>query len=704
MEKQLQSSNGLLPAVTKSPSRLSRLFRIQWIWSGFMLLAGLMLIASANDVAAQDIEISGTVVSTDGEALPGVNVIILGTSSGTTTNLDGEYSLRAPSNGSLIFSYIGFERLEVAIEGRSTIDVTLEESVSELGEVLVTGYSSQRQADITGAVSSVNIEDMNKMVGVSVLDKLQGHVPGVTITGTGSPGGRSTVRIRGVSSFQNNDPLYIIDGVPVQDAYNNWLNPNDIESMQVLKDASAASIYGARANNGVIIITTKRGTPGAPQISLDMSTGVATPVKGYDDFLILDPMDYHEVIRRSHVNAGLSVPTNIYGDPNNPSIPNYIWPNDGQNQTMQVDESTYSFSDNLIMPANPEGTNWWDEMFSPALVQDYNIGISGGADNHRYNVSFNYLDQDGTAIHNWYRRGSVRVNTEFNSGIFTVGENISLSLTETVGGLRDIGGYAEGTIVGKNILMQPIIPVYDINGYFAGGKANTLGNQDNPVAVAYKNKDDVTANRRVVGSVFGIADLMDQLAFRSTFGFDLGQNSFKGFSFPTPENSEPTLTQGVNENYGESINWTWSNTLNYVDTFAERHNIDVLVGTEATRNSNVGMGASMRGYITTSTDAWYIQDALGDPGTKNVSSNGGFSSLYSFFGKVDYNYASKYYVSATIRRDGSSRLGSGNKWGTFPAFSLGWRLSEEAFLRGSEVLSDLRIRGGYGVTGNQQIP
>jgi TonB-dependent starch-binding outer membrane protein SusC len=672
------------------------------IFVSLLLIAGFTLIGMTDQAASQDIEVSGTVVDSDGEALPGVTIMIMGTGSGTVSNLEGEFSLSAPADGTLIFSFIGYNRLEVPIEGRNNIDVVMEESISELGELLVTGYTAQRQADITGAVSTVDIEGMTRVTSASFLEGLQGRVSGVTINTSGSPGSRNTVRIRGVSSFQNNDPLYIVDGVPIQDAYNNWLNPNDIETMQVLKDASAASIYGARANNGVIIITTKQGRPGAPQISLDASFGVASPVKGYDSFLIQDPFEYHEVMRRAHVNAGLDVPTNIYGDPNNPSIPNYIWPNDGVNQTMNVDESTYSFPDNLIMPANPNGTNWWQEVFDPALVQDYNLRFSGGSDNALYNVSFNYYDQDGTMKYNWYRRGQIRVNTQFTAGRFTIGENISLTVDESTGGMTS-GNMGEDTGVGQMIKMQPIIPVYDVNGYFAGAKANTLGNGSNPVAQLYKNKDDIGSSRRLVGSVFGSVDLMDVLEVRSTLGFDLGESTFKGFTFPTPENSEPNTIYGLGENYNRFTNWNWTNTINYVQTFADRHNVSALAGMEAVRNSNVGMNGNMAGYITTSQDAWYIQDALGDPGTKNVSSFGGFSNLLSFFGKIDYNFASKYYLSATLRHDGSSRLGPGNKWGTFPAFSVGWRLSEEAFLQNATFVSDLRIRAGYGVTGNQQI-
>jgi TonB-linked SusC/RagA family outer membrane protein len=658
-----------------------------------------------NEAIAQDqIEVSGTVTTSTGELIPGVTILLEGTQTGTSTGIDGEFTISAPSNGVLIFSYIGYQSNRIQIAGRTTIDVVLEESIANLDELIVTGYSAQRRGDVTGAVGSVDVESIARQTGASVLDRLDGSVSGVTVESSGSPGSRNTVRIRGVSSFQNNDPLYIIDGTPIQDSYANWLNPNDIESIQVLKDASSASIYGSRANNGVIIIETKKGRSGAPQVTISTRTGVATPARGYDDFLITDALEYHEVVRRSFSNAGEPVPQNIYGDPNNPTIPNYIWPNDGSTQTQNVDESSYAFPNNLIMPAS-RGTNWFGEVFGPALQQDYNISVAGGGDTNTYNVSFNYLDQEGTAIYNRFQRGTIRVNTEFNMGSLTIGENISLALDESYGGLpNDPGGYAEGGILGKNILMQPVVPVYDVGGNFASGKAVTLGNQTNPVKEAWGNKDDIGRNTRMFGNVFGRYDIMDKVLVTSRLGFNLSEGSFSGFTPIFPENSEPSFTNGINESQNITTDWTWSNTLQYIDTFAEGHNINVLAGQEANEVNFRSIGGSMNALLNTDLNSRYIQDALGDPGTKNVNSSGFRASLLSFFGKVDYDYDQRYFLSVTVRRDGSSRLGSTNQWGTFPAFSLGWRVSNESFLQNSELISNLMIRAGWGITGNQNIP
>jgi TonB-dependent SusC/RagA subfamily outer membrane receptor len=249
----------------------------------------------------------------------------------------------------------------------------MDAAVAVLDPVVVTGYTSQRRADITGAVSSANMESAAQQTGASVLQRLDGRVPGVQVENSGSPGARTTVRIRGVSSFQNNDPLIIVDGTPVQDTYLNWLNPNEIGSIQVLKDASAASIYGSRANNGVIIVETKKGRPGQRQITLDVRTGVATPVKGYDDILELNSLRYFDFVRAAHQNAGVSVPTNIYGNPNSPSVPAYTWPNNcGPTPCTNVAESTYAFPSNLIMPGSA-GTNWWDAVFGAGQYRDANL-------------------------------------------------------------------------------------------------------------------------------------------------------------------------------------------------------------------------------------------------------------------------------------------------------------------------------------------
>jgi len=673
----------------------------------------LFVLAVCGTALAQEGQVTGKVTGSAGEPLAGVTVQVRGTDNRTQTDAQGRYSLNAAPDGVLLYALIGYKGAARTIAGRSTIDVGLEPAVAVLDPVIVTGYQTQRRADVTGAVSSVNTESAQQQTSTSVLQRLDGRVPGVTVDNGGSPGSRTTVRIRGVSGFQNNDPLYIVDGTPVQDTYLNWLNPNEIASIQVLKDASAASIYGSRAGNGVVIIETKRGRAGQRQVTLDVRTGVASPVKGYDDILQLSSLGYFDVVKTAYLNGGLKVPGNIYGNDslgNNPSVPAYIWPNDGKKQScaaagpncgLVVDPSTYAYPNNLIMPGST-GTNWWKAVFGTGQFRDANLALSGGGEDNTYHVSFNYLDQEGTAAFTRLQRGGVRVNTTFNVNKVTVGENITVSRQRNYGGLDD-GGLGEDNIVGKNIFQQPVVPVYDVNGYFASGKALGLSNLTNPLKIAQTGQFNINTNDRIFGNVFGALDAGHSMTLRSRIGFNVAQGSFHGFQATTPENSEVTAVNGINENYNLFTEWTWSNTLNW-SRVMKGHNLTVLLGQEASQNTGRFEAGSCAGLLNTSVDTRYIQDALCDPTTKNVTSSGGKASLLSFFGKADYNYNDRYYVSVTLRRDGSSRLGPTNRWGTFPAIGLGWRLSRESFLAQNKTFSNMMLRFGWGVTGNQQIP
>src|SRR3954468_15728507 len=466
-----------------------------------------MFVLSSTAFAQNPITVAGTVTSTGGAPLPGVTVRVQGSDARAVTDVSGKYRLTAPADAVLTFSLVGQRPVQTTIAGRSTVDVTMAK-IAYLEQAVVTAYTEQRRGDITGAVSSVDIESAQKQTGASVLQRLDAAVPGVTVAAGGSPGARSTVRIRGISSCQNNDPLYVNDGTPVEETYLNFLNPDDITSVQVLKDASSASIYGSRASNGVILIeTTKRGVAGPPKTTLRVRTGVASPVKGYDDILITNSLDYFQVVKQSYLNAGKAVPTNIYGDPNNPSVPQYIYATgaatDVWGRPTNVDLTSYQYPTSLIMPGSA-GTNWWSTVFRPAQVGDYNLDVSGGGDNNAYRVSFNYFHQGGTARYNDFKRGSVRANTSFNRGKFSFGENVALGLERHYGGIPDDpAGYAEDGILGKDILMQPVIPVFDIAGNFAGGRAGGLGNQVNPLKWAFTHKDDVNKNLNVFGNAFG---------------------------------------------------------------------------------------------------------------------------------------------------------------------------------------------------------
>ncbi|HXG98074.1 MAG TPA: SusC/RagA family TonB-linked outer membrane protein, partial [Gemmatimonadales bacterium] len=647
----------------------------------------LFLFAISATALAQGTQVSGTVTSaTTGEKLWGVTVRVKGTQTQTVSDQQGKYALIVPANAVLTFAQIGFRGKEAPVNG-ATVDVALEQAPTMLQEVVVTGYTSQRRSDITGAVSSVNLDPTNQQSSASVLQRLDGRVPGVTINSSGSPASRSTVRIRGVSSFHDNDPLYIIDGTPVEDSYLNFLNPADIGQIQVLKDASSASIYGSRASNGVIIIETKKGRPGGRSATLDLRTGVATPTRGYDDFVMTDPLQYFQVIKRSYHNAGLGVPgdtRSLYGDTVNPSIPafTYIDPSvailttDAYGRPLTVDPAGYSYPNALVMPGSP-GTDWWKAVFGSGQFSDANLSLAGGGLDNSYNVSFNYLKQNGTAAFSLFERGGVRVNTAFNINKLTVGENISVSRESGYGGRGDDEG--EDGIVGKNILMQPVVPIYDIGGHFASGKAAGLGNNTNPLKYASARQFDRNVNDRGIGNVFASFAIRPALSARSQFSFNLTQSQFTGFNPTTFENAEANATNGINQNDGRTTTWTFTNTLTYGRTFAARHNLNLLLGQEANSSSGRFMSGGISGLLNDNPADRYIDESLGQASTKTVSSSGYFDRLLSFFGKADYNYGERYYASVTVRRDGSSKFAPGHRWGTFPAFNVGWRLSRESF-------------------------
>jgi TonB-linked SusC/RagA family outer membrane protein len=672
---------------------------------GASVLLGLALSVTAS---AQQIAITGTVTSTAGAPLAGVAVGVQGTSTRAVSSENGRYAISAPSDGILTFVLFGRKPQQASVGGRTRIDITMAQ-VTYLEEVVVTAYTEQRRGDITGAVSSINVETAARQTSASVLQKLD-IVPGITVASSGSPGSRSTVRIRGISSFQNNDPLYVIDGVPVQDSYVNFINPNDISSIQVLKDASSASIYGSRASNGVILIeTVKRGVRGAPKMVATIRQGYSSPTNGYNNFLLTNSLDYFKVQKATYENAGLKVATNIFGDPNNPTVPQYTYAEKGTftgtdqwGRPTGVDVSKYSYPGSLIQLGSA-GTDWWDAVFgTPGKVGDYNLSITGAGEDNGYGVSFNFFNQDGTAAYNNFKRANVRVNTSFTRNKLQFGENVAVSGERHFGGLPDDQG-GETALIGKNILSQPVVAVYDAMGNFESGKAVGLGNNTNPLKTAYEARNNIAANNRVFGNVFTGLTPNPNIALRSSFGFSVNQGTFNGYTPITPENAEASLSNGINENQATNTDWTWSNTAKLNKQYS-RHGLTLLLGQEASHSQNRFLTGSLSNLLSTDLNARYIQDALGDSKSKVVNSSGGESALLSYFGKADWNFADKYIASVTVRRDGSSRLGPTNQWGTFPAAGLGWRVSKEKFLEGNRVLSDLMLRVGAGVTGNQQIP
>jgi TonB-linked SusC/RagA family outer membrane protein len=677
---------------------------------------------------AQDRNVSGTVSDETGSPMPGVNVLIKGTTTGTATDGDGKYTLSVPANATLVFTFVGYTTSEVPVGSQTVVDVAMNPDATTLSEIVVTGYSSQRKQDITGAVSVVKLDELQNIQASNIGQKLEGRAAGVTMTTSGEPGEGANIRIRGLTSFAlDNDPLWIVDGMQMQgDKAASWLNPNDIETIQVLKDASAASIYGSRASNGVVIVTTKKGKAGKTKVEYNGYTGVQSAVGGYNSIISTNPIENAKAFHEYFANgsAYTQIPSDNYYHQYDldGTLPDMTWPvgNLASNgdvirfngtQAQNGDGSlaninSYKFSrtfqssddDFLYMGSNQKGTDWWDELFRTAPITEHNINVSGGSDNSTFNIGAGYFKQDGTMINTNFERYSVRANSTFKIGKVTIGENLTFARTfrtSQVGSNQDNQNSLTNTL-----LMHPIIPVYDIGGNFAGAKA--ISNGSNPVAAQYFNRKNGNTGYKVFGSVFGEAQLTSWLKFRTTVGVDFNEGVFRGFSYATPQNREPSFNNGYQENW--SNGWTWQNN-NILEANKKfgNHSITVMVGHEALKSSWRSINGRINNYVTQDINAWYLNPGFGDVSTRSVTSFGGQRTLLSYFGKVDYNLSDKYLVSATLRRDGSSAFGPNQRWATFPAFSVGWRVSSESFMSGISLINDLKIRGGYGVTGNQGI-
>lgn len=657
-------------------------------------------------VQAQDsgsYEVMGTVTeSGTGSPLPGVNVLLIGTTTGTTTNTDGEYQISVNSGtDTLRFSFVGFQEQLVPINGRSTIDIQLEMETFSGEELVVVGYTTQERQNISGSVSSVDVEGLNEGTSGQITKQLQGRASGVSVVSSGQPGEEPDVRIRGINTFGNNSPLYIVDGVPTQSI--NSLNPSDVESMQVLKDASAASIYGARAANGVIVISTKRGQ-GDVTIEYNGYAGYSIPHSG-NVWNILSPQEMAELKWSAIRNSGGNpAPDPQYGNGSEPVLPDYIRPAGEMSGNVNGDDyfvkpeykdpaALNSF--NQIVRANKQGTDWYDEIFSPAMTTSHDLSVSGGSEIGNYILTLNHLNQQGTLDQTFNQRTTIRVNTNFNiSDNFTMGENISYSHSES----PQVNALSEGSAIGMSYRQQPIVPVYDIAGNFAGSAGQQLGQAVNPVAQQYRNRNNQALNNRLFGNLYAELDLADnKLLFRSSFGGEIGSWTSKSFTYPTYENAENNSVNAFNLDGSKTYNFTWSNTLTYQDVFKDVHSLELIVGTEAYHNQGTNFGGSSQGYFSFNPNYTNLSTGAGN---RTNYSNEYRDDLLSFFGRVDYNYDSKYIISATLRRDGSSRF-ENYQWGMFPAGSIGWRISQEPFMQDISWLSELRVRAGYGVMGNQ---
>ncbi|WP_455622848.1 SusC/RagA family TonB-linked outer membrane protein [Parabacteroides sp.] len=656
-------------------------------------------------ISQQAKKVTGTVTDAKGEPLLGVNVVVKGTTNGTITDLDGKYSLEVEPNSVLIVSYIGYVTQQVAATG-NVVNITLKEDTQNLDEVVVVGYGTQQKKDITGSVAVVDTKDLLSSSGSSATQQLQGKAAGVYIGQTGSPGSPSMVRIRGINTVNDNGPLYVIDGVSTRNQDLSSLNPNDIESMQVLKDASSAAIYGAQAANGVILITTKKGTrSGQPKLTYDGYVGVQKTGKRYD---VLNSMDRLNLEWDAKANnyallGSDKLPSHVqFGTGERPSIPNYLT-QAGADGSQNIDPSDYDYPGTTYAPFSD--TNWWDEVDRAAMIQNHQIGLSGGTEKGQYNLSANYFKQDGTVIESYYQRYQVRANTSFNVREWLrVGENMTYAFTKD-NGLNANG--AESNPYSWTYRASPYVPVYDIKGNFAGSKFAGTGNFQNPVAIQIRNKDNYYTRNRIFGNLWAEADIIKGLTFRTNFGIDYTNRYYYRMEKKNPEFSEYMGQNNFEEQSEFNYRWVWTNTLTYNKTFNDVHKLTVLLGTEAIRD---GLGRTLKGrrynYLyEDNTNTWELN--MGENNAQRIaeSTYKGEFALFGLFGRVDYAYNDKYLLTGIVRRDGVSRFSENNRYGVFPSISAGWRISEEAFMENTrDWLDDLKLRFGYGMTGNSEVP
>lgn len=622
--------------------------------------------------------VSGKVTDSSGSPLPGVSIVVKGTTTGIITDANGNYTVQnVPVNATLLFSFVGMKEQEIQVGEQAIIDVSLNESVTGLDEVIVVGYGTKKKRDITGSIATVAGEDLAQSKSESFGQALQGRTAGVYVmSNSGRPGGGVSIRIRGVGGINNSEPLYIIDGVQIPGSSSATSNPlasintSDIESLEVLKDASSAAIYGARGANGVVIITTNRGKKEKMKLTYSTDFGIQNFAKNNVEFL--NAQQFAERANKMYADAGKPVP---FGGTDTNTYPVAYFPSPSQ---------------------LGEGTNWMDEMtVKNAPVQNHQIAISGGNENHNIYLSLNYFDQDGILLTSGFKRYSIRLNTDniLNKWL-TVGNSLSVSNTDLIGN-SDIASPGGESNISQMYRYAPTIPVYNADGSFAGPPTNFYGPSRNPYA-AWATTERSTKNLNVLGNFYAKVQLMKELSFKSSVSVDLGHENFSQY---IPIYYEGIVTSGVTSvsyNTGKAYTWIWNNVLTF-DKQVKKHHVSALAGTEAIRSKYNDLTSS----AAFTDNSIKIVKATGAT-TSNFSQFLSAYSLVSYFGNLSYNYDQKYYLEGNIRRDGSSRFGINTRWGLFPSGSVAWRISKESFFPKTTV-DDLKFRASYGMVGNDKI-
>jgi len=641
-----------------------------------------------------DRTVRGRVSDENGGPFPGVSIIVKNTQTGTATDANGEFRLSIPESlagqGELVIvaSFVGYKNQEIVVGSRAELNFGMTVDTKALNDVVVVGYGTQKQSSITGSVASLPMKNVASQPLTSLDQALGGQIAGVNVAQTkGAPGGGVSVRVRGTGSIgAGNEPLYVIDGFPVSSDFNSnfnplsSINPNDIESIEILKDASAAAIYGSRGSNGVVLVTTKHGKSGKSVVQLDTYYGFQQVANKID---MLNAREYAEYNTEARNNAWVDRGGNA-GDPNS-----------ARPAALQIPE----------MFMNPQalgkGTDWQDEVFRTAAIQNHQLSVSGGNDKTTFFMSGAYFKQDGVVMKTGFDRYSARVNLDHHiSKHVSVGMNLSPSFaTSRILPVED--QVFSGGILGSALSLPPTVPVYNTDGSFTtllGPSPYNIGVIDNPVAIASKIKDKRTVFR-TLGNVYAEINLIDGLKFRTSFGLDYSdarENAYYPSDLGWSGVPAPVQARAI-ASTGRDLNWLNENILSYKKVFNTKHELDVLAGFTSQKAHGESAALNATNFPT---------DLVPTLNAGQVTGGGTYMSewsLLSLLARVNYTYSGKYLFSATMRRDGSSRFGARNKWGTFPSASVGWYISEENFMKSQNVVTDLKLRASYGLAGNNSI-
>ena len=632
---------------------LKRLLQTMPLMAG-MLLGGTTL-AVANELnpvvqeQQQSISVTGTVVDQNGEPLMGVNVIEKGTTNGTMTDMDGRFTLSVPGNATLQISYIGYTTEEVVVNNQTKLNITLKEDSQNLDELVVVGYGVVRKADLAGSVAVLDSKSFKDQPIVQVSDALQGRVSGVQVQNSGVPGGTVKIRVRGSGSInRSNDPLYVIDGI-VRESGLTGLNPEDIRSMQVLKDASSTAIYGSRGANGVVLITTKTGKANTREITLDAKVGIGTVAKRYET---LSPYEF----------------ANLY---------NTYRPN------------TFTHEQLSAFQNGTAGTDWQDQIYQTGITQDYKLTFSGGSDKIQYLVSGNYVGQDGVVIENKNERFQARANiTSQVTDWLHVTADVNASHN-----IRHSGDFSarKGNIVNVAMNYSPVLGILNEDGSYTRDPYTAL-TQNNPVGMLKEQTGETITD--IVNARMDLKfDILPGLTFTTSNGIDY--NDLKAYSFSTKKVTNSNNSMGNNDTYRMTLQTT--NNLTYTNKWGD-HALTATAVYEATHSETRYMALNGSGLLTESVGWWNVNMAS----SRTVSNSYSEWALMSGVGRVMYNYKDRYMLTGTIRADGSSKF-QNNKWGWFPSIAAAWSLGNEDFMQNQNLVQDMKIRASYGVIGSQAI-